>query len=717
MRSVFWHQLMALLCTALLFVPGVHGTEQPSKPSLGTIAVHVLDGEGKPLADAAVSLFGFDQDWRRWKSDLPDEHTDQLGTSRWESLATDTSYLLRVQTLEHGVGFKDVLLLEGNPHADVDVSVQQGIQTAIAVRDGDGKPVAGASIWLLKHTGANGSFTLDSQSLAQCGLAARASNAAGELSISGLPPGKIDVSLIHADFAPCKLTAIEVGQQPHATARLEAGVRLTFRIAIGPKMTTPAAVMMDLRHEPFDHASTLIGQLPNLGPDGSGHLTVAQGRYRVLRLTHPDYVVIPSYSEIWGRSFVDDSEPLELQSGNDQFFFKVVPKVAISGRVLDEISGKPMSGQTIGGEVRAHAEGPLARFAKEWTHTDWADTDGNGQYKLKVAAGPARVSFTGRGLISHSEHYELEVAADGSTVAPDILVRPIPKVRGTVRDRDGHGVAGAVVRFRGSNLTYGGDSVITDGDGRFELETPWIPTDLKTDERLPIQTVVAFDPHQPLSGEGQVRLADPESVESVELRMQPQDYGSLLTAYPGELNEWQRGIAPADQKEHLAAISLAGKPAPELDGVLWLNTDKAGASLADFRGKYVLLQFWTTWCGPCHADMPSVKLAYQLYGDKGFTVVGVHDNSMPIDDIKKDAAKEGLAYPIVVDHPDGRILARYKEHGISGYPSYLLIGPDGTVVCDDDTVPGPSLRIFKIELIRSLVMGRDSPLTVLRPRE
>jgi hypothetical protein len=70
----------------------------------------------------------------------------------------------------------------------------------------------------------------------------------------------------------------------------------------------------------------------------------------------------------------------------------------------------------------------------------------------------------------------------------------------------------------------------------------------------------------------------------------------------------------------LAAISLVGKAAPELDGAEWLNTDKPKMSLADFRGKFVPTQFLTTWCGVCHWDVPNVELAYDLYKDKGLVV-------------------------------------------------------------------------------------------------
>jgi hypothetical protein len=66
-----------------------------------------------------------------------------------------------------------------------------------------------------------------------------------------------------------------------------------------------------------------------------------------------------------------------------------------------------------------------------------------------------------------------------------------------------------------------------------------------------------------------------------------------------------------------------------------------------------------------------------------------------------------LPFPVVVDHPDGRTLARYQAHGIAqSIPSYVLIGPDGTVLLDDRTIPHPTLRSYKIEIIRQFLLER-----------
>ena len=78
------------------------------------------------------------------------------------------------------------------------------------------------------------------------------------------------------------------------------------------------------------------------------------------------------------------------------------------------------------------------------------------------------------------------MAADGSTVCPDLLVRPMTKVRGIVTTTDGRPVAKAVVRFMGKRTKWI-QPVATDAEGRFEIEPDWMPTDWPSGERRPVQ--------------------------------------------------------------------------------------------------------------------------------------------------------------------------------------------------------------------------------------
>jgi thiol-disulfide isomerase/thioredoxin len=103
-------------------------------------------------------------------------------------------------------------------------------------------------------------------------------------------------------------------------------------------------------------------------------------------------------------------------------------------------------------------------------------------------------------------------------------------------------------------------------------------------------------------------------------------------------------------------------------------------SLKDLRGKYVLLDFWATWCGPCRAVMESdlAPLHKQWKGDDRFELVSVGTNWRS-DTAEKQAtfAKEKEYHWTKVFDADGRVTARY---GVAGIPTLTLIDPKGVVI-------------------------------------
>ena len=129
-----------------------------------------------------------------------------------------------------------------------------------------------------------------------------------------------------------------------------------------------------------------------------------------------------------------------------------------------------------------------------------------------------------------------------------------------------------------------------------------------------------------------------------------------------ELSKWD---AAKIRKE------LAGNAVPEL-----AVSDLQGnpISLASFKGKTVLLDFWTTWCPPCRADAPALDKLYRKYGDKDLMIVGV-SVSEDRDVVEKFLAGHPHSFPIVLTSEN----EMPRPYQIAAFPTYIVIDRDGTV--------------------------------------
>ena len=113
-------------------------------------------------------------------------------------------------------------------------------------------------------------------------------------------------------------------------------------------------------------------------------------------------------------------------------------------------------------------------------------------------------------------------------------------------------------------------------------------------------------------------------------------------------------------------------------------------SLTDFRGKYVLVDFWASWCGPCRGENPNVVKAYNQYKDKNFTVLGVSlDRPGKKDDWLAAIKADGLTWTQVSDLNFWNN-AVAKLYGIQSIPQNFLIDPSGKII-------GKNLRGAELE--------------------
>ena len=102
--------------------------------------------------------------------------------------------------------------------------------------------------------------------------------------------------------------------------------------------------------------------------------------------------------------------------------------------------------------------------------------------------------------------------------------------------------------------------------------------------------------------------------------------------------------------------------------------------LSDYvgRGKYVLVDFWASWCGPCRREIPNIKAVYDKYHGDSFEVLSVAVWDKP-DDTKKALDEEGLKWPQIVNAQQ----IPTDIYGIEGIPHIILFGPDGTILKRD----------------------------------
>jgi thiol-disulfide isomerase/thioredoxin len=129
----------------------------------------------------------------------------------------------------------------------------------------------------------------------------------------------------------------------------------------------------------------------------------------------------------------------------------------------------------------------------------------------------------------------------------------------------------------------------------------------------------------------------------------------------GLLNKSAEALEPGE--------TVPSTPLPKLEG-------EGSGSVADYRGGWVLVNVWASWCTPCRDESPALERFYGAHRDQGFAILGIDTNDLS-DDALSFVRKYGITYPQL---RDGSGDFSQEELGTTGVPESFLVGPDGRLV-------------------------------------
>ena len=121
------------------------------------------------------------------------------------------------------------------------------------------------------------------------------------------------------------------------------------------------------------------------------------------------------------------------------------------------------------------------------------------------------------------------------------------------------------------------------------------------------------------------------------------------------------------------AVAETTIPAPNFT-LKSLNGEEV--SLSQQRGKYVLVNFWATWCGPCKVEMPSLETLHQRFKSKNFSLLAISNDMFGAQIVEPFIKANNLTFPVLLDQQ----LQASNKFGVVSLPTTFMIDPEGNII-------------------------------------
>jgi thiol-disulfide isomerase/thioredoxin len=674
---------------------------------LNSIELHITDMDGNAISGAQASALLWDGTW----NELPiRDETNEAGNATLAGLPPNKYLAVIVKA----AGFAPTCSASEfakQEKRSLHLKLAKPVTSKINVRDDQGRPVRGAMLSLLVvNDKGGGSLATRFGSKTPYGTTLPISDDEGNIVLNDLPIGaNVSVTVLHPDWVQAKVQDLIANEGQIGSAYLKSGDTMQVNLIRDETMPAfPVTELFNLNAMPKEADRKTIPYVYHLfhAIDDQFHATVERLDHASIRLrANNDEIIITPYIDRSDERFTEIlAQPVD---GKRSIDFLVRKARSFQCKLAGDLSLLNDESYVSGKTENKGPNAPVKIGSRnEFIGCSFVELTKDGRFTVKLPNGRACIDVQVPGAKVTPSRFEFVVEPDKEPIIPEFRIEKLEKLRGSTVDAEGNPIRNAVVRFY--HGMWGTDYQRSNDHGEFQLDTDGQLIAKAKPADSSICRVMAFEPNGTRAGMVEIdpKNFDDRSTITVVMKdrspnwvvdqiQQLLDHGQtdemrkFRERWTGEIQTQRKAFAAGD----------VGQVPPNLSEGEWLQSECK--SLDEMRGKFVLLDFWFIGCGPCAADMPTLKLARELFGGADFEIVGVHASPASAESVRQYIQQNDVKYPTIVDTPEESISRRFRELAVTSFPSYILLDREGKIIHNDHLSQSPSLRVFKVEVIYS----------------